>query len=303
MSASRCGVPDVVSPLAFNTIGAWNRRNLTYTFGTFSNQIDNGIARNAILRAFNTWTAAGTGLTFTEVSQDQNPDIFIEWRQAADPDHPMVGGVLAHADFPPGFSIIVTNPPLPLHYDDQEHTWVDGAVLNGFDIETVALHEIGHCLGLLHTDVNGSVMFPTVSPNLTLRVLQADDLAGIHNLYPPLNPFPNWQLLDNNPASVDIVADGNDLYQLHNDGRIWKFTGTPMTGWQELDNNPATKKIIVAAGNLYQIHQNGFIWKFTGTPITGWQQLDNNSASVNIVAASNNLYQIHNSGFIWKHTG
>jgi hypothetical protein len=70
------------------------------------------------------------------------------------------------------------------HYDDQEHTWVDGAVANGFDIETVALHEIGHCLGMLHTNVNGSVMFPSVSPNFTLRTLQPDDLAGIRDLYP-----------------------------------------------------------------------------------------------------------------------
>lgn len=116
-------------------------------------------------RAFATWAAAGVGLTFSEVAQNQNPDIVIEWRQAADPDHSMVGGVIAHADFPPGCSVIVINPPLPLHYDDQEHTWVDGAVANGFDIETVALHEIGHCLGMLHTNVNGSVMFPLVSPN------------------------------------------------------------------------------------------------------------------------------------------
>jgi peptidoglycan hydrolase-like protein with peptidoglycan-binding domain len=99
MATSRCGVPDIVSPLDFKTIGAWNRRNLTYTFGSLSAQIDNDVARNAIRRAFNTWEGAGAGLTFTEVSQSQNPDIFIEWRQATDPDHSMVGGILAHAAF------------------------------------------------------------------------------------------------------------------------------------------------------------------------------------------------------------
>ena len=214
-----------------------------YIRESLTDQVDNNVARDAVLRAFNTWTAAGVGLTFTEVTQDQNPDIFIEWRQAADPDHSMVWDS-AHADFPPGFSIIVTDPPLPLHYDNEEHTWVDGAIANGFDIETVALHEIGHCLGMLHTTVSGSVMFPSVSDNLTLRALQSDDLDGIRNLYPTVNPFPNWQLLDNNPASVDIIADGNNLYQLHNSGLIWKYTGTPLAGRELLDNNPATKKIV-----------------------------------------------------------
>ena len=83
-------------------------------------------------------------------------------------------------------------------------TWIDlnhdpqvGALLQSFGLseadtpvvvfgsdETVALHELGHLLGLGHSDVNGSVMWPTVSTNFTLRTLQADDLAGIRALYP-----------------------------------------------------------------------------------------------------------------------
>jgi hypothetical protein len=34
-----------------------------------------------------------------------------------------------------------------------------------------------------------------------------------------------WEVLDGNPATVDIVAAGNQLYQRHNNGRIWRFTG------------------------------------------------------------------------------
>jgi hypothetical protein len=197
MAAPRCGIPDLVgapSPF-FSTLCAWNRRTLTYTFGNLCDDVRNNVARNAVRRAFKTWAKAGVGLSFHQVEVDNddnnnnddghaNPDIFVEWRQAADPDHSMVGGILAHADFPPGCSVIVSGLPLPLHYDDEEHAWVDGAS-GGFDIETVALHEIGHLLGLLHTDVSGSVMFPTVSANSTLRRLQSDDLAGIRALYPP----------------------------------------------------------------------------------------------------------------------
>jgi len=60
---------------------------------------------------------------------------------------------------------------------------VDGAVPNGFDIETVALHEIGHTLGLLHSDDPNAVMAPTVADNLLKRRLGRDDLVGIRRLY------------------------------------------------------------------------------------------------------------------------
>jgi hypothetical protein len=29
------------------------------------------------------------------------------------------------------------------------------------------------------------------------------------------------------------------LYQLLSDGRIARYTGTPITGWEVIDNNPA----------------------------------------------------------------
>ena len=87
----------------------------------------------------------------------------------------MIGGILAHADFPPACGIITNTLPKPLHFDDSEHAWSVGAVPNAFDIETVALHELGHILGLQHSDVPGSVMFPSVNDNTTNRVLTADD--------------------------------------------------------------------------------------------------------------------------------
>ena len=65
-------------------------------------------------------------------------------------------------------------------------TSVDGAVAGGFDIESVALHELGHLLGLDHSTVPGTVMWPTITSNFTLRSLQPDDLAGIRSLYPPV---------------------------------------------------------------------------------------------------------------------
>jgi hypothetical protein len=50
------------------------------------------------------------------------------------------------------------------------------------------------------------------------------DSQSASRLYPSVNPFPNWLELDNNPATVQIIADGNQLYQRHNTGRVWLYT-------------------------------------------------------------------------------
>jgi hypothetical protein len=38
---------------------------------------------------------------------------------------------------------------------------------------------------------------------------------------------PGWELLDNNPATSFIAAGGGQLYQRHNTGLIWRYTGVP----------------------------------------------------------------------------
>ncbi|KEF62152.1 uncharacterized protein A1O9_00124 [Exophiala aquamarina CBS 119918] len=192
LTAARCA-HSRANPLAANTISKWNKKNLTYAYGPLSKDLPANVCKAAVRRAFDTWQNAGVGLRFIEASAGATPDISIDWRDALDADllaldpdgNGMVGGTLAHADFPGSGSIIVENgtPPLPLHFDDEEHIWVDGAVPNAFDIETVALHEIGHTLGLLHSDDPNAIMAPTVADNVTKRRLGRDDLVGIRRLY------------------------------------------------------------------------------------------------------------------------
>uniref|UniRef100_A0A2N9HK91 Peptidase metallopeptidase domain-containing protein n=1 Tax=Fagus sylvatica TaxID=28930 RepID=A0A2N9HK91_FAGSY len=82
------------------------------------------------------------------------------------------GGILAHA-YPPSDG--------RFHYDADER-WSVGAVPNAFDLETVALHEIGHLLGLDHSEVEGAIMWPTISSGRT-QGLHRDDIDGIKALY------------------------------------------------------------------------------------------------------------------------
>jgi hypothetical protein len=114
-------------------------------------------------------------------------------------------------------------------------------------------------------------------------------------------PF-KWQKIDGDPTTVEIVADGNNLYQRCTSGSIWKYNGTPFS-WQRLDNNAATKKIAASGGRLYQMHKDGKIWKYTGTPMTGWQKIDQDPDTRDIVAGGSNLYQRCTNGSIWKYNG
>lgn len=190
MSQSRCGIPDVIvsmsvsSSVAASTVCAWDLLSLTFAFDDGTTDVAGTAEFAAVRRAFDTWANA-VCLTFTEVAMNANPDIVIDWRPANDPDHNMQGGVLAHADFPPSCGVVTNGGlPKPVHFDNTEHVWADGSQVGAFDVETVALHEIGHILGLAHSSVAGSVMFASVSSNSTKRVLTADDLAGIRSLYP-----------------------------------------------------------------------------------------------------------------------
>lgn len=113
----------------------------------------------------------------------------------------------------------------------------------------------------------------------------------------------SWMMLDHNPATQTLAtSQDRALFQLHNDGKIWRYIGTPISGWELIDQNPATVQIVAASNALYQRHRDGKIWRYQGTPITGWELIDRNPETIRIVAAGT-LYQRHRDGKIWRYQG
>lgn len=161
----------------------WNKVNLKYYFINGTRHLSNNVAHNAVKEAFAIW-AGNSVLTFTEVSSRDQADIKISWSTGNHGDGDQNSfdgnsGVLAHAYYPyPAGGRYAGE----LHFDDDE-IWTTNGV--GVDLTTVALHEIGHLLGIQHTDDTQAIMQPFYNgPN---RHLGLDDLLAIWNLYK--NPY------------------------------------------------------------------------------------------------------------------
>ena len=55
---------------------------------------------------------------------------------------------------------------------------------NEFDINSIMVHEVGHVIGIGHSNVSGATMYPSVSAcNANNRTIEADDRAARDDLY------------------------------------------------------------------------------------------------------------------------
>ena len=237
VTVPRCGVPDFVQRAAFVARCAWVHPCLTFAFDSGTNDVPGGGEFQAIRDALATWAAAAP-LTFTEVGLHQHPDIVIGWRPADDPDLDF-SGVIAHADFPPGCGVISETLPKPVHFLDPGVNWAVGKVIFSFDVESVALHELGHVLGLGHSTVDDAVMSTALSSE-TKRALTADDLAGIAHLYPAAIPAPGV-------VTVRQASTGRLLDAHEGESKDFRLVTRPAQG------NETQRWLLAPVGTVYVI--------------------------------------------------
>lgn len=161
----------------YQAISQWNTLDLSYYFINGTEKLEGDTERDVVRQAFELWTAQ-TALTFTEAASESDANIVIGWasRDHGDGDaFDGPGDVLAHASFPNPYD----DRQVFLHFDDDER-WVNSNTSN-VDLLTVAAHEIGHTLGLAHSNDPGALMFPSYDG--PRRFLGDDDIAGIQELY------------------------------------------------------------------------------------------------------------------------
>lgn len=146
------------------------KSHLTYAFlpGTRADAI------SPVTKAFQTW-AANTHFSFSRTEDSVNSDIIVSFESLDHGDgFPFdgPGGTLAHAYAPTDGRF---------HYDSDE-TWSVIATPGAYHLESLALHEIGHLLGLGHSSIEAAIMYPTFMAGES-KGLHGDDIQGIRDLY------------------------------------------------------------------------------------------------------------------------
>ncbi|XP_078572753.1 interstitial collagenase-like [Branchiostoma floridae x Branchiostoma japonicum] len=153
----------------------WNKHNLTYRIKNYTEDLPQAEVDDAVERALKLWSDV-TPLTFRRVNKKADIEISFEQHDHGDEaplDGP--GGTLAHAFFP-GRGI-----GGDLHFDDSE-TWTVRS-FKGTNLFIVAAHEFGHSLGLDHSKVKGSLMYPWYQGYTPDFKLHTDDVRRIQALY------------------------------------------------------------------------------------------------------------------------
>lgn len=148
-----------------------------YYYSNVTSQLNAAAAKAEIARAMAQWSAVVNVTWAPGSSATANQTVNILWATYDHGDaYPFTGpgGALAHTFYP-------ANPnPEPIagdmHLNDSE-TWGIGT---NTDLFSVTLHELGHALGLGHSDNPSDVMYPYYKTNTGL---QPGDIAAIQTLY------------------------------------------------------------------------------------------------------------------------
>uniref|UniRef100_A0A670Y4A9 Matrix metallopeptidase 27 n=1 Tax=Pseudonaja textilis TaxID=8673 RepID=A0A670Y4A9_PSETE len=197
MQQPRCGIPDIGQYVL--ALPGWRKRKLTYRIANYTPDMRRADVDASIKKAFEVWSKV-TPLAFVRIHRGR-ADIYnnliscclsVHGRCPRQFDGPL--GVLGHA-FPPGHYFRGN-----VHFDEDE-TWIANLYGNLF---LVAAHEIGHVLGLAHSNDPRALMFPNYKPiDPDDSPLSEDDINAIQAIYGPSQNPSNEPVKPTLPKACD----------------------------------------------------------------------------------------------------
>jgi len=131
---------------------------------------------DSVQAAFKVWDNVGTPVHFVFVHDSADAQIHVHWIDHF--DQPISGRTKWARD--DSWAITEANVVLAVHHNE-------GATLDEESMKALALHEIGHVMGLDHTSDDLSIM----APRVRVRSLADEDRATVRLLYElPVGPIP-----------------------------------------------------------------------------------------------------------------
>jgi len=209
MNTPRCGVKDIIGHGATARRkkryvlqgGKWRKTDLTYRVSKYpsNTRLSKAEIDREIAAAFQLWADVSSLNFEARRTGSVHIDIRFEKYEHGDGDpFDGPGGTLAHAFFPQYGGDI--------HVDESE-LWTKDSFKGTNLLQTMA-HEIGHSLGLSHSDKRDALMAPFYKgwePNLQL---DQDDIRGIQALYGESKPKPSPSPTTDVPTPRPTISTG-----------------------------------------------------------------------------------------------
>ncbi|NXN07930.1 MMP14 protein, partial [Indicator maculatus] len=298
MKRPRCGVPDQFGARMKSNMRRkryaltgrrWSQSQLTFSIQNYTEKLGRYRSAEAVRQAFRVWEEA-TPLAFREVPYEEirqqrrrEADIMVLFASGFHGDSSPfdgAGGFLAHAYFPgPGMGG-------DAHFDSDEPWTLENADVAGNNLFLVAVHELGHSLGLEHSSNPSAIMAPFYQWMDTENFqLPEDDLKGIQQLYGERLLGAGWapapggrwfwrvrhnRVLDNYPMPIGhfwrgLPGDIDAAYERH-DGRFVFFKGDRYWLFREANLEPGYPQPLVTYGQgiPYEGIDTAVWWEPTG---------------------------------------